>query len=173
MPLGPTTEENDQGIAVPAEIDSIARAEVYPAFEDTGAYAFDTGEVSVLHPDQCCHYLGRSLRIKSIEPSGVRATAFGIDIFPDFDHRRKVTYTLLFLFSKSQRQERPVGSSSGLSLTKEALTRLGMKKGDTLSLTEAPGSGYRLTYDPEFARQTALAEAIMHNDRAVLRALAK
>ena len=67
-----------------------------------------------------------------------------------------------------------VGSSSGVILTREAMARLRVKKGDTLYLTEAPDGGYRLTpYDPEFARQMALAEEIMHDDREVLRALAK
>ncbi|MDE0420041.1 MAG: transcriptional regulator [Gammaproteobacteria bacterium] len=67
-----------------------------------------------------------------------------------------------------------VGSSSGVILTKEAMARLKVRKGDTLFLTEAPGGGYRLTpYDPEFARQMALAEEIMHDDREVLRALSK
>ena len=67
-----------------------------------------------------------------------------------------------------------IGSSSGVILTKEAMARLRVKKGDILYLTEAPGGGYRLTpHDPEFARQTALSEEIMHDDREVLRALAK
>ena len=66
-----------------------------------------------------------------------------------------------------------VGASSGIILTKEAMARLRVKKGDRLYLTEAPG-GYRLTpYDPEFARQMEHAEQIMHEDREVLRALAK
>ena len=66
-----------------------------------------------------------------------------------------------------------VGASSGVILTKEAMARLRVKKGDTLFLTEAPDGGYRLTpYDPEFARQMALAEEVMHDDREVLRALA-
>lgn len=67
-----------------------------------------------------------------------------------------------------------VGSSSGIILTKEAMARLGVEKGDTLYLTEAPDGGYRLTpYDPEFERQMTLAEEVMHDDREVLRALAK
>ena len=66
-----------------------------------------------------------------------------------------------------------VGASSGIILTKEAMARLRVKKGDRLYLTEASG-GYRLTpYDPEFARQMEKAEQIMHDDREVLRALAK
>ena len=67
-----------------------------------------------------------------------------------------------------------VGSSSGIILTKETMARLRVKKGDTLFLTEAPDGGYRLTpYDPEFARQMALAEDFMHGDREMLRLLAK
>ena len=66
-----------------------------------------------------------------------------------------------------------VGSSAGIILNKEVMARLRVRKGDSLFLTEAPG-GYRLTpYDPEFERQMTLAEEIMHDDRDVLRALAK
>ena len=67
-----------------------------------------------------------------------------------------------------------VGSSAGIILTKEAMARLGVEKGDTLYSTEAPDGSYRLTpYDPEFERQMALAEEVMHDDREVLRVLAK
>lgn len=67
-----------------------------------------------------------------------------------------------------------IGSSSGVILTKEAMARLRVRKGDRLFLTEAPDGGYRLTpYDPDFARQMDLAEEIMHDDREVLKALAK
>ncbi len=66
-----------------------------------------------------------------------------------------------------------VGSSTGFILNKEAMARLGLKKGDRVFLTEAPG-GYRLTpYDPDFERQMKAAEQIMHDDRDVLRALSK
>jgi putative addiction module antidote len=67
-----------------------------------------------------------------------------------------------------------VGSSAGIILSKEAMARLKVKKGDTLYLTESPDGGFRLTpYDPEFERQMSLAEDIMHEDREVLRQLAK
>lgn len=66
-----------------------------------------------------------------------------------------------------------VGASAGIILNKEIMSRLKVKKGDMLYLTEAPG-GYRLTpYDPEFERQMELAEEIMHDDRDILRALSK
>ena len=67
-----------------------------------------------------------------------------------------------------------VGSSAGLILTKEVMAHLKVQKGDTLFLTEAPDGGYRITpYDPDFERQMAFAEEIMHEDRDILRALAK
>lgn len=67
-----------------------------------------------------------------------------------------------------------VGASAGIILTKEAMAKLKVQKGDTLFLTDAPEGGYRLTpYDPTFARQMALAEEIMHDDRDVLRALSR
>lgn len=67
-----------------------------------------------------------------------------------------------------------VGASAGFILTKEAMARLKVKKGDTVYLTEAPDGGYRLTpYDPNFERQMTLAEEIMREDRDVLKALAK
>jgi len=67
-----------------------------------------------------------------------------------------------------------VGASAGFILTKEAMARLKVQKGDVVYLTEAPDGGYRLTpYNPDFERQMGLAEQIMHDDREVLRALAK
>ena len=67
-----------------------------------------------------------------------------------------------------------VGASAGVILPKEALAHLKVKKGDTLYLTETPDGGYRLTpYNPEFERQMSLAEDIMHEDKEILRQLAK
>ena len=67
-----------------------------------------------------------------------------------------------------------VGASAGFILTKEAMATLKVQKGDTVYLTEAPDGGYRLTpYSPEFERQMTLAETVMHDDREILRALAK
>ncbi len=67
-----------------------------------------------------------------------------------------------------------VGASAGFILTKEAMAKLKVQKGDIVYLTEAPDGGYRLTpYDPDFERQMTLAEEVMHDDREILRALAK
>ena len=67
-----------------------------------------------------------------------------------------------------------VGASEGVILNKEAKLRLNVQKGDTLYLTEAPDGALRITpYDPDFARQMALAESVMHDDREILRVLAQ
>ena len=66
-----------------------------------------------------------------------------------------------------------VGSSMGVVLPKEVLTRLKVVKGDSLFLTESP-EGFRITpYDPEFERQMGLARKVMRERRNVLRELAK
>lgn len=67
-----------------------------------------------------------------------------------------------------------VGTSEGLILNKEAKRILNVKKGDTLYLAEAPDGAMRITsYNPDFERQMGLAETILHDDREILRALAK
>lgn len=67
-----------------------------------------------------------------------------------------------------------VGASEGFILNKEAKRILNVQKGDTLYLTEAPDGAMRITpYNPDFENQMALAEAIMHDDREILRVLAK
>ncbi len=67
-----------------------------------------------------------------------------------------------------------IGSSACVILSEEAIAYLKVQDGDTLYLTEAPDGSYRLTtHDPEFKRQMSMAEKIMHEDREVLRTLAK
>ena len=57
---------------------------------------------------------------------------------------------------------------------KKAKRILNVQKGDTLYLTEAPDGAMRITpYSPEFERQMALSESIMHDDREILKVLAK
>jgi putative addiction module antidote len=66
-----------------------------------------------------------------------------------------------------------VGSSTGLVLPKEALTRLKVVKGDAVYLTESP-DGFRITpYDPEFEEDMVIARKVMRDNRDALRELAK
>jgi len=66
-----------------------------------------------------------------------------------------------------------IGSSAGIILPKEVLSRLKVTKGDSVFLTESP-DGFRLTpYDPEFEEDMALARQVMRKRRDLLRELAK
>jgi len=69
---------------------------------------------------------------------------------------------------------RKVGNSLGLVLPKDAASRLNVREGDVVYLTDSEGGGFRLTpLNEQFAEQMAAAEDIMREDRDVLRELAK
>jgi putative addiction module antidote len=66
-----------------------------------------------------------------------------------------------------------IGNSTGVILPKEVATRLKVKKGDSVFLTETP-DGYTVTpYDPEFEVQIQAARRGMADYRNALRELAK
>jgi putative addiction module antidote len=67
-----------------------------------------------------------------------------------------------------------IGNSTGLVLPREVLARLRVGQGDELHLAERSNGEYTIgKYDPEFARAMTIAEEIMHEDRDILRVLAK
>ena len=69
---------------------------------------------------------------------------------------------------------RRFGNSLGVVLPKAILTRLNVKNGDILHLTEAADGSMRITpYDPEFERQMQVARQGMAKFRNALRELAK
>ena len=68
---------------------------------------------------------------------------------------------------------RKVGNSLGIVLPKEALARLNIGEGDTVTLSEAQ-DGMRLTVsNPEFAKTMAVFESLNRRYRNALRELAK
>ncbi len=67
-----------------------------------------------------------------------------------------------------------VGTSTGVVLPKDVLTRLNVAKGDTLYVLEEADGSIRLTpYDPAFASKMEHAEDIMRRYRNTLHELAK
>ena len=66
-----------------------------------------------------------------------------------------------------------VGNSTGVILPKELLEKLRVNKGDSLYITETPRGVELSPYNEEFATQMEIAEAIMREDRDVLRKLAE
>jgi putative addiction module antidote len=66
-----------------------------------------------------------------------------------------------------------MGNSLAVLLSREIISRLGVKKGDKLFLIKTR-DGYRLTpYDPQFENQMNVARKIMQKRRNALRQLAK
>jgi putative addiction module antidote len=72
---------------------------------------------------------------------------------------------------------RRVGNSVGVVLPKEALARLNVREGDTVTLTEASEGGLRVTPATagreQFAKQMKAAENVIRRYRNTLRELAK
>jgi putative addiction module antidote len=66
-----------------------------------------------------------------------------------------------------------IGSSIGVVLPKEILSRHKIEKGDTLFVIESP-DGLRITpYDPDFEEDMSIAREVMRKRRDLLRELAK
>lgn len=66
-----------------------------------------------------------------------------------------------------------IGNSVGVVLPKDLLTRLRVSKGDTIFAVETPNGVELTAYDPHFAAQIEAAEAVMREDRDVLKKLAE
>jgi putative addiction module antidote len=66
-----------------------------------------------------------------------------------------------------------VGSSIGIVLPKELLTKLNIQKGDTLYVTETPDGVQLSPYNEEFAKTMEVANDVMRRYRDTLRKLAE
>ncbi len=67
-----------------------------------------------------------------------------------------------------------VGNSTGIVIPRDVLARMRVSQGDELHFVEkAHGEFVIGKYDPAFAEAMALSEEIMHEDRDILRVLAK
>ncbi len=73
----------------------------------------------------------------------------------------------------SEVKVKAIGNSKGVIFSKEILAKLRVDKGDRLFVTETPNGIELSAYDPDFAAQMDMAEEVMHEDRDVLRKLAK
>jgi putative addiction module antidote len=67
-----------------------------------------------------------------------------------------------------------IGNSTGVILPKELLTKLNLKQGQWVYVSELPDGGVRLTpYDPDFEKVMAIVDDLMVEYRDTLKALAK
>ncbi|MEQ8713972.1 MAG: AbrB/MazE/SpoVT family DNA-binding domain-containing protein [Cyclobacteriaceae bacterium] len=66
-----------------------------------------------------------------------------------------------------------IGSSSGIILPKEILSKLKVGKGDTVTFIETPNGVEITAYDPEFDEEMTHARKVMGDYRNALKKLAK
>ena len=66
-----------------------------------------------------------------------------------------------------------IGNSAGVVLPKELLAKLRAGVGDTLYVSETPDGIRIIAGNPDFVARMEMAEAIMREDRDILRVLAK
>lgn len=66
-----------------------------------------------------------------------------------------------------------IGNSLGVVLPKEVVERLGIARGQILSLSETTNGIELSAFDPEFKEQMRIAEEVMDRYRDTLRELAK
>jgi hypothetical protein len=63
-------------------------------------------------------------------------------------------------------------TSPYMTLPGDVLTRMGLKAGDEVCLTEAPGGGWRITPYSEVDANMVIIKKIMNRDHEILKALA-
>jgi len=85
--LGAAAEQDDQPLAILAEIDPITGAECDPEFENAGTDAFDVREITQRKPGQSRRHLRGGLRVQAVEPGLVGVAASRIEIFPNIYHQ--------------------------------------------------------------------------------------
>ena len=66
-----------------------------------------------------------------------------------------------------------IGTSTGIILPKEILSRLRVKKGDTITFIETENGVEITAYDPEFEDELKKAQKVMGDFRNALKELAK
>ena len=94
--LGSTTQEDDQGIAVPAEIDPVAGARVYPAFEDPVPTPLVLERLPCSIRTSAVATLAAACAPRRLNHLGIRTAAFGVKVLPDSNHYYQVTDMLPF-----------------------------------------------------------------------------
>ena len=66
-----------------------------------------------------------------------------------------------------------VGTSTGIILPKEIMSKLNLKKGDTVTFVDTPNGVEITAYDPEFENAMDAARKVMGDYRNALKELAK
>src|SRR6266700_34004 len=86
--LRPTGQQDHDRVTISPKVNSIARPEVEPVFQNTLADALHIGEVALLQAGYCAPNLGTRDRIQFREPIREGLAIVRSNIVTDFEHRR-------------------------------------------------------------------------------------
>ena len=90
----PPPEQDNQGLAVPPEVDAISWTRVDPVLQNPRPDAFRIGQDAPPHAVQYSRDLDRGLIIQAIKPSPEWTAPLCIDVLRDLDHCNMVTAAL-------------------------------------------------------------------------------
>jgi hypothetical protein len=82
------TNENHNALAILAEVDALAGAEVDLVFKDAGTHALDVREIPLLHPRERDSHLGGCRRVELFQPRGEAFVSVFIDVAAKLDRHR-------------------------------------------------------------------------------------
>ena len=80
------TEQDDESLSIPPEVNPVTRPEIDPPLENPCANSFDIRKGTLLDAEQGCGNLGRRLGIEAIEPFTERASTALVEVLADLNH---------------------------------------------------------------------------------------
>jgi hypothetical protein len=99
-PFGPASQQNDDLLAILAEVDSIAGPEIDSIFEHARSHAFHVRQIALSQALQSHRYLCGSLRIEPIEPTCEWTAPVRVEVLSDV--HQIVSYMLPFKATKNR-----------------------------------------------------------------------
>jgi hypothetical protein len=79
-------KQDDNGVAVFAEVQAVAGTEINAIFVNAGSDALGVGKIALLDSRQRDRYFGRRFSVEAIRPMGEWTASGSVEIFAHFDH---------------------------------------------------------------------------------------
>ncbi len=93
--LGAAAEQNNHPLAVLAEINPVAGAEIDPHLEHAGTNAFDVRDIAQGQPGQSGRHFRGGWGVQSVKPNSVKVAALPIEIFANLIHYSNTYDTII------------------------------------------------------------------------------
>ena len=84
-------EQNNEPVAIPPEVNTVAGGKTNLIFENTVTNRFDVGQVTTRNPLKRRRYFRRGMNVECAQPLREGASSSGIDVFPNVEHDSIIT----------------------------------------------------------------------------------